>query len=118
MEVHSLTYQHPLEDLLKKHLVVFKEELGCLKGVKAQLLVDDTNPKFHKPRVVPFGFEEKVEAELDWLQSLGIISPVQFSRWAAPIVSVVKQDRSVRICGDFKVTFNQVSQVESYPYQE
>ena len=26
-----------------------------------------------------------------------------------------KQDGSVRICGDFKVTINQVSQVESYP---
>ena len=115
-EVHSLTNQHPLEELLEKHSVVFKEELGCLlQGVKAQLLVDDTNPKFHKPRFVPFVFKEKVEAELDRLQSLGIISPVQLSRWAAPIVPVVKQDGSVRICGDFKVTINQVSQVESYP---
>ena len=33
---------------------------------------------------------EKVEAELDRLQTLGIISPVQFTRWAAPIVPVVK----------------------------
>ena len=93
-EVHSLTNQHPLEELLEKHSVVFKE-LGCLKGVKAQLLVDGTNPKFHKPRVVPFVFKDKVEADLDRLPSLDIISPVQFSRWAAPIVPVVKQDGSV-----------------------
>ena len=114
-EIHSLTNQHPLEELLEKHSVVFKEKLGCLQGVKAQLLVDDTYPKFHKPRTVPFVFKEKVEAELDRLQSLGIISLVQFSRWAASIVPVVNPDGSVRICGDFKVTINQVSQVESYP---
>ena len=63
---------------------------------------------------MPFVFKEKVEAELVRLQNLGIISPVQLSRWDAPI-PVVKQDGSVRICGDFKVTINQVSQVESYP---
>ena len=54
------------------------------------MLVDDTNPKFHKPRIVPFMFQEKVEAELNRLRSLGIISPIRFSRWAAPIVPVVK----------------------------
>ena len=77
-EVYSLTNQHPLEELLKKHSVVFKEELCCLQGVKAQLLVNNTNPKFYKPRLVPFVFKEKGESELDRLQSLEIISPVQF----------------------------------------
>ena len=52
---------------------------------------------------MPFVFKEKVEAELDRLQSLGIISPVQFSRWAAPIVPVVKQDGSVRIVETLKL---------------
>ena len=44
-----------------------------------------------------------------------VISPVQFSKWAAPIVPVVKQNGSIRICGDFKVTINQASQVDTYP---
>ena len=52
---------------------------------------------------MPFVFKEKVEAELDRLQSLGIISPVQFSRCAAPIVPVVKQDGSVRIVETLKL---------------
>ena len=55
-----------------------------------------------------FVFKEKGQAELDRLQSLGIISPVPFSRWSAPIVPVVKQDGSVRICEDFNVTINQL----------
>ena len=49
------------------------------------------------------------------MQSEGIISPVEFTEWAAPIVLVVKQDGSVRICGDYKSTVNQVSKLDNYP---
>ena len=59
--------------------------------------------------------KQKVEAELQRLKDLSIISPVKFSRWAAPIVPIVKKDGSVRICGDFKVTVNGALQTESYP---
>ena len=49
---------------------------------------------------------------LDRLVAEGIIEPVQFADWAAPIVPVVKQDKvSVRICGDFKLTINQASRL-------
>ena len=34
----------------------------------------------------------------------GVISPVQFSEWAAPIVPVIKPDSGVCICGDYSVT--------------
>ena len=56
-----------------------------------------------------------MEKELDRLQSLGIITPVQQSEWAAPIVPVPKQDGTVRLCGDFKTTINQASTTETYP---
>ncbi|KAJ8346839.1 hypothetical protein SKAU_G00282400 [Synaphobranchus kaupii] len=46
----------------------------------------------------------KVEKELEHLQRLGIIEPVQFSKWAASIVPVLKDDKSARICGDYKLT--------------
>ena len=39
---------------------------------------------------------------------------MQFSDWAAPIVTVVKPDKSIRICGDYKVTVNIVSKLDNY----
>ena len=58
----------------------------------------------------------KVEEELERLVSEGIIEPVQFADWAAPIVPVVKSDgKSLRICGDFKLTVNQASKLDRYP---
>ena len=56
-----------------------------------------------------------MEAELDKLQSDGVISPVTFSKWAAPIVPVVKSDGKIRICGDYKLTINQAARVDKYP---
>ena len=35
--------------------------------------------------------------------------------WAAPIVVVPKADKTVRICGDFKVTINPNVEIEHYP---
>ena len=43
------------------------------------------------------------------VENTGVITLVQFSDWAAPIVPVIKPDGSVRICGD-----NAVSKVEAY----
>ena len=40
---------------------------------------------------------------------------MQFSDWAAPIVPVLKQDGSVRICGDYKITVNQAAKTDSFP---
>ena len=56
-----------------------------------------------------------MEEELDRLVQEGILEPVQFSEWAAPIVPVIKPDKSVRICGDFKLTVNQASKLDRYP---
>lgn len=39
---------------------------------------------------------------------------MKFSEWAAPIVPVLKPDSTARICGDYKLTVNQVSILKQY----
>ena len=56
-----------------------------------------------------------MDQELERLEKAGVIKPVQFSDWAAPIVPVLKRDGSVRVCGDYKVTVNQAAKPDSYP---
>ena len=86
----------------------------CKSGHK--LHVDpQVRPKFYRPRSVPYAMREKVKLELERLHEQGIIEPVQFSDWAAPIVPVLKPDGSVRICGDYKLTVNAVSKLDTYP---
>ena len=57
----------------------------------------------------------KVESELYRPQEEGIIRPVAFSEWAAPIVPVLKASGDIRICDDYKVTINQAVKVDKHP---
>ena len=59
--------------------------------------------------------EQKVNQELDRLEKAGVIEPIQFTDWAAPIVPVLKRDGSLRICGDYKVTVNRAAKLDAYP---
>ena len=46
---------------------------------------------------------------------MGIITPVKHSNWAAPVVPVLKQNGTIRLCGDYRITVNQASKVDTYP---
>ena len=106
-----------LHEVLNSHREVFKEELGKLKGHEAKIYIDSgAQPRFCKARSVPYAIRSKVETELARLERDGVIKPIQFADWAAPIVPVLKGDKqSIRICGDFKLTVNQASKLDKYP---
>ena len=82
-----------LQSVLDCHPEVFRSELGTLKGYKAKISVDP-NARLHfcKARSVSYAMTGKVEKELKRLEKEGIIEPVQFADWAAPIVAVLKAD--------------------------
>ena len=83
--------------------------------MKAKINVDPTKrPRFFKARPVAYALREKIETELDRLVKEGTIEPVEFSEWATPIVPIVKEDGTIRICGDYKQTINQVAQLDNY----
>ena len=94
------------------------EVLTKRKGYKAKLNVYPTAmPRFCNARTFPYALKPLVASELNKLESEGIISPVQFSHWTAPIVilPIMKNNATLRICGDYRITVNQTLQVDSYP---
>ena len=114
--IFSMESSLSLQEVLEKHSAVFKEGLGELRDMKAKIYIDKSErPRFFPARQVPFVIREKVEEELERLQCVGVIRPVQFADWAAPIVPVQKSDGRIRICGDYKITVNRAARLEKYP---
>ncbi|CAG2199396.1 GALNT [Mytilus edulis] len=82
-----------LDLLLKEYSNVFREGIGCVADIKAHLtLKENASPKFVKARPVPFSVKPQVERELIRLEKEGIISKVDTSEWASPIVPVMKSN--------------------------
>ena len=93
-----------------------RDWLSVLQLNWAKLYVDETvQPRYCKPRPVPLAMRAKVESELYRPQEEGVIRPVAFSEWAAPIVPVLKASSEIRICDDYKVAINQAVKVDKHP---
>ena len=102
--------------LLQKYENVFKEGLGVMNTFEARLQVKEgARPRFCKARPVPFTLKAAIDRELDRLENEGILEPVTYSEWAAPVVPVPKTEGQIRLCGDYKVTINPVLEVDQYP---
>ncbi|UYV74834.1 K02A2.6-like [Cordylochernes scorpioides] len=64
---------------------------------------------------VPFSIKEKIDKELDRLEKSQIIEKVNASDWSTPLVTVIKSNGELRLCGDFKNTLNNCIEDEKYP---
>ena len=115
-KIHHVT-SPGLQELLSQYSEVFQEGLGKFKGHAVKLEIDpNATPRFCKAKAVPYSMRVKVEEELQRLVEEGTLEPVEYSDWAAPIMAVVKSDRkSVRICGDFRMTVNPAAKLNRYP---
>ncbi|XP_055614909.1 uncharacterized protein K02A2.6-like [Toxorhynchites rutilus septentrionalis] len=105
-----------MQKLQAKFPEVFQPTLGCCTKAKVTLYPKpDARPVYCPKRPVAYAALPKVDAELQRLQNNGIISPVQFSDWAAPIVVARKSDVSVRICGDYSTGLNNALESDRHP---
>ena len=59
--------------------------------------------------------KEELDKELDRLESEGIITLITNAKWAAPTVPVEKQDNSIRVCGDYRLTADKAARLDTYP---
>lgn len=87
----------------------------CIKAQVQLHLKSDSKPIFRAKRPVAYSMLPHIEDELNRLESLGIISPVDFSDWAAPIVAVKKPNGKIRICGDYSSGLNDCLEPHKYP---
>ena len=103
-------------DLKKQFAEVFKSELGRCTKTKAKLLLkDNAVPVFKKKRPVPYASVPDLDEEIDRLVAEGVISPVDHSEWAAPIVAVKKKNGRIRLCADFSTGLNDALQLHQHP---
>lgn len=68
--------------------------------------------KFRPP---PFAAQPAIEAELNRLVQIGVISPVTTSNCATPIVVKTKKPAGIRICADFSTDLNEAIEDPNYP---
>lgn len=99
---HCFNSDGNISEVIEKEYPKIFNELGVFKDEFHIKLV--ANPKHYvhaTPRNVSIPLLPKVKAELDRLQRLGIISPIEEpTDFVSPIVVVFKNDK-VRICGDY-----------------
>ncbi|GAA50410.1 hypothetical protein CLF_104510 [Clonorchis sinensis] len=70
-------------------------------------LEDTGDPVFLKTRANPFGLREPVRRTLNPMCEEGILTPIESSNRATPIVTPLKADSiTLRICGDYRLTLN------------
>ena len=95
---------------------IFQEGIGHINGKEASIhLAAGTVPKCIPARPLLHALKSQVDIEIDRLVSEGIIEPVDFAEWTSPVVVVRKEDGSIRLCGDFKVTLNAHIELNLHP---
>ncbi|XP_039757370.1 uncharacterized protein K02A2.6-like [Pararge aegeria] len=105
-----------LSEFSSRYCEVFADGLGRFTGGTVGIhLRPEAVPVFMRARPLAFALREPVERALDQLTRDGILTPVDRSDWATPIVPVVKKDGNIRICADYKLTLNKNIVVDRYP---
>ena len=113
--ISTIHAEHSVKQLCQKYDTVFKK-VGFIKPYKASLIIQaKAKPKFRKARPVPYSIKEDVGKQLDQLEADGVLTRVDYSEWATPLVVVPKPNGKIRLCGDFKVTLNPVMDIKQYP---
>ena len=94
---------------LPANIIQLIEDCGNNRGGMKVDPVDlevDHSPIFRKVRPIALNLREAVAQNLKDLVAEGILSPVNRSSWATPIVTPLKSSGLPRICGDFRITVN------------
>jgi len=90
------TVQHDFQDL-------FAGERGNYNGDPITLeLLPGSKPFYAKPFSIPKAYQQVTKDEIARLESIGILTKVASSEWAAPTFIIPKKNQTVRVITDFR----------------
>ena len=64
------------------------------------------------PYTIPVHYFDKVRGEIKTMLEIGIIERTK-SQWASPLITVLKKDGSIRLCGDYR-RLNAITEADPY----
>ena len=89
------------EEIVKHYPEVFQQELGTLPGTVHLEVDQNITPVVAPPRRVPASLKGQLKQELDRLQEIGVITPVdEPTQWVSGLAVAVKKTGALRICLD------------------
>ncbi|RLU19986.1 hypothetical protein DMN91_008545 [Ooceraea biroi] len=104
-----------INELQKQFTELFSDSTGeCTKTTIHLRLKPDAHPVHVPRRPIALALEEPINAELDRLVKQGILTPVDSSDWAAPIVVARKANGKIRICADYFTGLNDALETEDH----
>lgn len=106
-----------VDELVRRHADVFSKDLGTLPGTVRLQIDENAEPSITPSRRVPTALREKFKADLDRLESLGVLAQVdEPTAWVSSIVTATKKSGALRICIDPR-PLNQVLKRATNPRQ-
>ena len=89
--------------------------IGCLEGEYSIKIDRSVPPTVHPPRKVTLAIKDKLKAELDKMEQIGVIvKQDQPTEWVNSMVTPTKPNGKIRVCIDPR-DLNQAIQREHYP---
>lgn len=95
----NATEKRELVKILSENSAVFQEKPGRMAGFEYQIRVSDPTPFYQKSYPVPLALREAVDAEIQRMLDCNVIEKSN-SQYVNPLVTVIKRDKSVRLCLD------------------
>ena len=113
---HCHTLPAHISKILDEFQEVFQTSLGKYVGPSMDLNFDPSiKPIRFRPRRVPIGIKDKVDAAIDTLIAQDVLEQVADTVWGTPVVPILKKDGSIRLCGDYKITINKAIRPHPHP---
>ncbi|XP_061715638.1 uncharacterized protein K02A2.6-like [Cydia pomonella] len=101
-----------INDFSSRYCEVFEGGLGRFTGGTVGFrLREGAAPVFLRARPLAYALREPVERALDQLVADGVITPVNSSDWATPIVPVMKKDGTIRWNQECSEAFRKIKEI-------